>query len=283
MAISKLALPVAPDPFPDLPIERGPKNKGVGPWVPQDKHRLLCDYLHTSRHAWKKWPQRIFIDPFCGPGRVQVEGESFTRDGGAVMAWRALAEVAPFTQMLVGDLDPVRTNACGRRLAAHGAPVRTFAGPADDTIKEMIPHVPRNALCMAYVDPYNLELLSFSIVEALAALKVDLAINFCTMDLQRNAEFEFDPARARFDAAAPGWRDDPEVLGSNKQNVKLAFFRYWCRLVQGLGFEHAREMPLVHNNNGHPIYRIVFFARHDLPNRIWSDVARGPNQSLDLF
>lgn len=180
MPPSKLFLPVTADPFPDLPIERGPKNKGVGIWVPQDKHRLLCDYLHTSRHAWKKWPQRIFLDPFCGPGRIQVEGESFTRDGGAVLAWRALSETAPFTQMLVGDLDPGRAEACGRRLAAHGATVRTFAGPAEDTIREMIPLVPRNALCIAYIDPYNLELLSFSIIKALAGLKVDLAINFST-------------------------------------------------------------------------------------------------------
>jgi hypothetical protein len=37
------------------------------------------------------------------------------------------------------------------------------------------------------------------------------------------------------------------------------------------------------NSRGQPIYRMVFFARHDLPNRIWDDVARGQNRSLDLF
>jgi three-Cys-motif partner protein len=284
MSKSPIMLPIEPDSHPDLPVERGPKNKGVGTWVPQDKHRLMCDYLYASRYAWKKWPERIFIDPFCGPGRIQVEGESFTRDGGAVMAWRALADEAPFSRMLVGDLDPDRARACEQRLRARGAPVTSYAGPAVETIKVMVREVPKNALCMAYIDPYNLELLSFSILEALADLKVDLAINFSTMDLQRNAESEFDPARARFDDAAPGWREDTEVLSSSKQNVKLAFFRYWCRLVQDLGFEHSREMPLVHNNHGHPIYRMVFFARgHDLPNRIWSDVARGPNRSLELF
>jgi three-Cys-motif partner protein len=277
---SPLVLPLEPDPLPNLHIERGPKDKGVGAWVPQDKHRLLCDYLHASRYAWKKWPQHVFIDPFCGPGRLQVEGESFTRDGGAVMAWRALAAEAPFSQMLVGDLDPQRSNACEQRLAARGAPVTSFAGPAVETVHHMVQQVPGNALCMAYIDPYNLELLSFSIIRALASLKVDLAINFCTMDLQRNAEFEFDPGRARFDDTAPGWRTDPAVLGASKQNVKLEFFRYWCRLVQGLGFQHSREMPLVHNDRGHPIYRMVFFARHDLPTRIWADVAKGANRSL---
>jgi hypothetical protein len=54
-------------------------------------------------------------------------------------------------------------------------------------------------------------------------------------------------------------------------------------LVCGLGFDHSKEMPIVRNNRGHGIYRMAFFARHDLPTRIWGDVAKGPNKSLPLF
>ena len=275
---------LCPDPHPELPIERGPEGKGVGNWVPCEKHRLLSEYLNASRFAWKKWKSRVFIDPFCGPGRIQVAGENFTRDGGAVVAWRSLAKEAPLTNMFVGDLDAERVAACVRRLQALSAPARSFPGPAADTVKKMVAAVPPRSLCMAYIDPYNLEYLSFPILETLAKLKkVDLAINFCTMDLQRNAELEFDPNRARFDDAAPGWRQNPAVLSASRPNVKLVFFNYWCGLVRGLGFNHSREMPLVRNNQGHVIYRMVFFARHDLPTRIWSDVARGPNRSLALF
>ena len=31
--------PVHPDPCPELPIERGPNEDGVGSWVPEQKHR----------------------------------------------------------------------------------------------------------------------------------------------------------------------------------------------------------------------------------------------------
>jgi three-Cys-motif partner protein len=136
---------------------------------------------------------------------------------------------------------------------------------------------------MAYVDPYSLELLSFSILQELASLKkVDLAVNFCTMDLQRNVELEFDLKRSRFDGTAPGWREEPSVLVASKQNVKVAFFNYWCGLVRKLGFTFSREMPWVFNDRGQRIYRMVFFARegHDLPTRIWGDVAQGPNRSF---
>jgi len=271
---------IHPDPCPELIVERGPKDEGVGSWVPEQKHRLLCEYLHATRHAWKKWANRIFIDPFSGPGRIQVKGESFTRDGGAVRAWRALTDKAAFTNMFVGDISSERVVACETRLKALGANVTSFAGEAIETVPKMVAAVPQRALCMALVDPYNLELLSFEIIRELAKRKVDLAINFSTMDLQRNAELEFDPTRARFDGTAPGWRKNPSVLSASKSNVKAAFFQYWCEQVRSLGFDHSQEMPLVHNNHGHPIYRMVFFARHDLPNRIWGDVARGPNRSF---
>jgi len=278
------APPIHPDPCPELIVERGPDGKGVGAWVPNEKHRLLFHYLQASSEAWRKWPRRTFIDPFAGPGRIQVAGEEGTRDGGAVVAWHALAEKkAPFTSMLVGDLVPTRAQACERRLAALGTAAKPFVGPAVVTTKEIVRSVARGSLSMAYIDPYNLELLDFSILQELATLdKVDLAINFSTMDLQRNAEFEFDPQRARFDGTAPGWRQDSAVVAASRQNVKLVFFQYWCRLVQSLGFEFSKEMPLVHNDAGQPLYRMVFFARHDLPNRIWGDVARGPNQSFDF-
>ena len=56
---------IHPDSCPDLVVERGPKNEGVGSWVPEQKHRLLSEYLHATRHAWKKWPNRAFVDPFA--------------------------------------------------------------------------------------------------------------------------------------------------------------------------------------------------------------------------
>lgn len=271
---------MSPDPCPKLIVERGPKDQGVGAWVPEQKHRLLCEYLNATRHAWAKWPSRVFIDPFAGPGRIQVKGESFTREGGAVRAWKTLSEAAPFTKILVGDIEPARASACESRLKALGAPVAAFVGPAAETATRMVKAVPQRSLCFAFLDPYNLEYLSFSIIQELANCKVDLAINFSTMDLQRNAELEFDPQRARFDTVAPGWRSQPSVLSASKPNVKIAFFQYWCDLIRSLGFNHSKEMPLVKTDQGHAIYRMVFFARHTLPNRIWDDVAHGLNRSF---
>ncbi len=275
---------VEPDPCPDLMVELGPNQDGVGRWVPDEKHTLLAKMIGGTRGARKKWEERILIDPFCGPGRIRVKGEPFTRDGGAVVASRqASAYEVPFTKVLIGDLQSERAEACAARLGVLGVPVEYFVGPAADTVKIMVSEIPSGALSLAYLDPYNLEFLSFSIIEVLAKLKnIDFAVHFSTMDLQRNVDMELDPSRARFDEAAPGWR---EALGSrnlSKANLPQEFFAYWMSLVKRLGFEFSQEMPLVRDEKNRPLYRLVFFSRHAFPNKIWADVARSPNMNLDF-
>src|SRR5450631_911562 len=52
----------------------------------------------------------------------------------------------------------------------------------------------------------------------------DLAVNFCTMDLQRNVELEFDVMRACFDGAAPGCRQHPRDSPREQTKRKMEFF-----------------------------------------------------------
>ncbi len=269
-------LEVHPDPHPGLVVERGPDGKGVGDWVSLVKHTLLAKYISSAWAAMNRWPDRVFIDPFCGPGRIQVEGEDFTRDGGCVVAWRQSKQSGTaYTRMLLGDLEPERTAAADMRLSALGAPVKTFDGPADETVHRIVRQVPKGALCLAYLDPYNLSLLSFDMIRALAKLpNVDFAVNFMTMDLFRNVAMETD--RGRFDAVAPGWRE--ALVGVSNANLADAFLQYWIGLVKGLGFDFSETIPLVNNNRGREIYRLVFFARHELPQRLWTDVAKDRNQ-----
>lgn len=279
MASSKpFQLEVDPDPCPALKLERGPSDEGVGEWVPNMKHTLLAKYIGAASATMNKWQERVFIDPFCGPGRIQVKGEADTRDGGSLVAFRqALKMRTSYTKVFIGDLNAESLAANDARLSALGAPVRTFAGKAEDTVHRMVRLVPKKALCLAYIDPYNLSLLNFDMIRALAALpNIDFAVHFSTMDLARNVEMESDEKRFRFDEVAPGWKN--ELAGVSKSGMRVAFLNYWTKLVCSLGFQFSKEMPLVNNHSGQEIYRLVFFARHDLPIRLWSDVAKDKDQ-----
>ncbi|MDP3323791.1 three-Cys-motif partner protein TcmP [Hydrogenophaga sp.] len=270
------------DSHPELLVERGPHGRGVGRWVPDEKHLYLTRYLNATREARKKFKQRVLIDPFCGPGRIQVEGESFTRDGGSIAAYReSVASGAPFTHVLVGDIEGERARANELRLASTGATVQSFVGPANQTVDAMIQVIPFGALALAYIDPYNLEYLSFSIIERLAKLQyVDFAVHFSLMDLTRNIDMELDPKRDRFDHALPGWRSAVPTDALSKSSLPGWFFNAWCKAVGDLGFKVSGQMPLITDGKGRSIYRLVFFSRHPLPDRIWGDIARSRNLSL---
>lgn len=272
------------DPRPDLVVERGPSGAGVGWWVPQMKHTYLAKYIDATRKAQVKFPKRVLIDPFCGPGRIQVRGESDTRDGGAMVAWRqSQSSQCPFTTVLVGDIDAERTRACAARLSALDAPVQAFEGAADDTVTLMVDAVPKGALCLAYIDPYNLEYLSFANIQALARLPyIDFAVHFSLMDLTRNVDMELDPARDRFSGACPGWRDRVPTMELAKGGLPAWFFDDWRRQVASLGFKVSEVMPLIEDDQGRALYRLVFFSRHTLPDKIWGDIAKSRNRSLDF-
>lgn len=272
------------DPWPHLPIERGRAGEGVGRWVPDMKHTYLAKYVEGTRRAREKHRQRVFVDLFCGPGRIQVKGETMTRPGGAQVAWQHyLLDDVGFTSCFVGDLDAERASACAERLRAKGAPVTAFPGAAESTVDQVLNAIPRSALCLAYLDPYNLQYLSFNVIEKLAKLpRVDFAVHFSTMDLRRNVLMEYNPERARFDAAAPGWRQHIDPLAFVRGDADEAFFDYWCGLVRGLGFAISHRMPLIRDEGNRPLYHLVFFSRHELPNRIWGDVAQGPNREFDF-
>lgn len=272
------------DPMPHLPIELGRAGEGVGRWVPEMKHTFLAKYVEGTRRAREKFKQRVYVDLFCGPGRIQVKGETMTRPGGAQVAWQhSLRDDVAFTSCLVGDLDPCRASACAERLRGMGAPATAFPGAAESTVDQVLSQIPKKALCLAYLDPYNLQYLSFNVIEKLARLPyVDFAVHFSTMDLRRNILMEYDPDRARFDDAAPGWREHVDPLAFVRGDADEAFFDYWCGLVTQLGFLISNRMPLVRDEGNRPLYHLVFFSRHELPNRIWGDVAQGSNREFDF-
>jgi len=278
---SKFQLPLDQDPCPHLLVEKGQDGTGVGWWVPEIKHTLLAKWIDGTKGARRKdWRHLVLIDPFCGPGRIQVKGEPVTRPGGCAVAWlQSQKSAVPFTHVMVGDISEERALAASERLGASGAPVKAFVGPASETVQRMYAEVPPGALVLAYIDPYSLAVLSFDIIERLAKLKsIDFAVHFSMYDMLRNVSTEFE--RARFDAAAPGWRSAIDAPSLSNAQLKQEFFSYWMGLIGGLGFTFSHEMPLIRNEGNSPVYRLACFSRHPLPNRVWADVAKSDTGSL---
>lgn len=263
-----------PDPYPEGVVEANEDACGVGTWVVRIKHTKLCQYIDSAYGAARKWPGGwVYIDLFCGPGRIRMVGESNTRPGGAVAAWRqSQISGTPFSKVLIGDLNEKKLADCERRLQLVGAPVKAFNLAAVDSVKAMVREVPRGALCLAYVDPYKIGALAFDIFRILAEHDVDIVVNFFTSDLRRNV----DTAR---DELNPGWR--MRLAGQmNKSSLAAAWFEDWQQQVKGLGFRMAKSMQTVENSKNSELYRLVFFAKNDFPLGLWEDNTANPTGDL---
>lgn len=258
-------------------------------WV-SDKHDLLCDYIQISTYARKKYLPpagkggSTYIDLFCGPGRAKIKATGNFVDGGCVAAWlKSVASGAPFSKIIIGDLDEERLALAKSRLQGLGAPVVALAGSANDTAALAIRECPVGALNFAYLDPYSLGALDFSIISTLAKLyRIDVMVHVSQMDLQRNFDRNSIMDRSALDAFAPGWRDAIDTSSSSRAG-RQAYFDYWKRLVQSTGIKTNAEIRLVTGPGNQPLYLLLLATRHDLAHKFWGAVAKKDDGQKSLF
>lgn len=253
----------------------------VREWI-NDKHELLCDYVQISSATRKKYLPplgsggAIFIDLFCGPGRAQLKESGEFVDGGCVAAWRkSVAGGAPFSKIIIGDVEEDRLEAASTRLSRLGAPVQPLLGPASETVDVAVANAANYGLNFAYLDPYNLGALDFTIIDKLSKLRrIDILVHVSQMDLQRNFDRNAAaPEGSPLDTFAPRWRDSVDPMQSPKA-ARQAYFQYWRSLVAKLGVDTNTDMRLITGPDNQPLYLLLLAARHGLAHQFWEAVAK---------
>jgi three-Cys-motif partner protein len=125
--------------------EDGLPREIVGAWV-REKHARLERYVSISAPTRRKYlgsgqgkGGATFIDLFSGPGRARIDGTDEAVDGSPLVAWRKSVErTAAFSQVYVGDLEPVLVDAAKIRLGMAGAPAFGEAKPAIEAVDRVI-------------------------------------------------------------------------------------------------------------------------------------------------
>ncbi|QRQ81098.1 three-Cys-motif partner protein TcmP [Paralysiella testudinis] len=247
----------------------------VGEWA-KEKHDCLNRYIDISRGVRKKFVGEdgagaTYIDPFCGPGLCKIKNTNEYIDGGAVAAWKkSVAGGAPFSQVLIGDLDKERLAAAEQRLRTLGAPVKIYQGSATETIKTIVNSLNAYALHFAFLDPYNLETLDFNIIETLSALKrIDMLVHISKMDLQRNgAKYISKEEHSSLDSFIPGWRQRIDVARGN-QVQREQVFECWKDLIESTGVYSSSDVRLITGSKNQHLYWLLLAAKNDLALKFW--------------
>src|SRR5690606_33523231 len=129
-----------------------------------------------------------YIDLFCGPGRVMIKTTGEFLDAGALAACHeARLGGSPFSKVYLGDLNIDVLTACATRLCARGEHVFAHHGPSEEAVDLVSAKLDPGSLCLAYLDPYNLGSLPFSIIRTLSRFQhMDMLVHVSALDLKMN-------------------------------------------------------------------------------------------------
>jgi three-Cys-motif partner protein len=262
------------DPDDGLPVSE------VGEWA-LEKHARVERYIEIASGAragyipppaWRGGA--AYIELFSGPGRSQIRDTGRFIDGSPLIAYDAAQASGPFTEIHLNDANPAFSTAVDKRLRARGASPICYNDRADVAVDKIVAAVNPNGLHSAFLDPFNLEALSFDIIRKLARLKrIDMLIHVSVQDLQRNLDDYSKPGGA-LDSFAPGWRG--RVDPNQSQNAfRASLMEYWLAEIRKLGTMPAKGVPLVEGSRRQRLYWLVFVSAHSLAQRLW-DAIRDP-------
>lgn len=249
----------------------------VGPWA-SEKHERLKKYIDSYRAARALFlpPKGTggagYIDLFSGPGRSRIEGTADFIDGSPLVAYKAAQRSGTrFSEIHLNDLEDQNASAVEHRIKALGGAARVYNRSADLVVDEIVDALNPAGLHFAFLDPYNLENLPFSIVRKLASLpRMDMLIHVSVFDLQRNLRRYLADGKV-LDSFMPGWRDVVSVNQAD-QGLRADLLKYWMSEIIKLGKSPAKGIELVSATGGQRLYWLVFVSAHELGLKLWEDI-----------
>jgi three-Cys-motif partner protein len=261
----------------------------VGAWV-REKHERLKKYIDISRAVRRKFIGRgkagaTYIDLFCGPGRVRVEGTGEIMAGSPLIAWtQSVAHKTQFSAVYVSDANVTLSQSAASRLNALSAPVSVDTGLAEEVVERIIPRLNPYGLHFAFLDPFSLGALPFSVIHRLAMLeRMDILIHVSTQDLNRNLKRYVKRTDSPLERFAPGWRNAVGDLGRSDVQIRGKIFEHWRTMLKGIGMETAEAAELISGSKKQPLYWLAFAARHRTALEFWEKIRNIAPKSGSLF
>lgn len=259
----------------------------VGAWA-KDKHDRLRKYIDISRAARRKFVHgrggATYIDLYCGTGRAVVRESGEIIDGSPLEAFKCANEGgAAFSEFYIADADQKKCDACAKRITNAGGRALAVTGPAESTAACIVSQLNKNGLHFAFLDPYNLNDLPFSVIEAFSGLKrIDMLIHVSAQDLQRNLIAYSMSVDGPLDRFAPGWRIAVDLKQSQPE-IRAAYIEYWISRMTALGLPPARHAELVSGTTKNQrLYWLVFVSRSDFAKSLWDKIRNVSGQG-ELF
>ena len=250
----------------------------VGSWA-DEKHDRLRKYIDASSGARAKFlPPKgaggaSYVELYSGAGRSLIKDTNKIIDGSPLVAYKAAAASgARFSELHFSDLKQHNSDALAKRINALGGAAKSYVGPADVKVDEVLQAISPYGLHLAFLDPYALGQLPFSIIEKMLRVRrMDMIIHVSLLDLQRNLDLYSSQVGETLDSFAPGWRN---AIDTNQSMApfRAALIDYWLGLIRSLGTRPSTGIPLVVGERNQRLYWLVFVSSNPLGHKLWDDI-----------
>jgi len=152
------------------------------------------------------------------------------------------------------------------------------------TVDSVVSRLNKSGLHFAFLDPYKLDPLPFSIIQRLASLeRMDMLIHVSIHDFQRNLRLYMQERGGPLDRFAPGWRNVDVQDRDSDNKIRRAIFDHWLGLIRGLDMAGAEGVETVTGSRRQRLYWLVRVARHGLAHEFWNKIRNvSPQGRLDL-
>jgi len=189
----------------------------------------------------------------------------------------------PFSEIHLADASQDSCRAAEYRIVNAGGSPFIYVGKAEDTAFQIVKRLNPYGLHFAFLDPFNLQDMPFSVIESFSKLeRIDMLIHVSAQDLQRNLQSYTRPGDTRLDRFAPGWRKAVD-LKQSQPAIRAALLGYWSSKIESVGLPPARHAELVSGSSiNQRLYWLVFASRHDFARQLWEKI-RSPSGQGDLF
>lgn len=246
----------------------------VGPWA-KEKLFYIDRYCYIFNQAMKrKWPTRVYVDLFAGPGRCVLRGTGEEIDGSPLVALKC---TVPFSHYFFNDLDATAIAALQKRAGrlATGE-VRFFNKDCNQVVDDFLQELdklPGEPLVFCFIDPFGWEIEFTSIARLTQGRRMDLAITFHTGNMKRWAHQISDKLDRFFPDA--GWRAGFDMRKAEGDRALGAYLLdYYEQGLKRLGYKDIQERVSVKQTKGVPLYHLIFASKHPLGKEFWDKISQ---------
>ena len=254
-----------------------------GPWS-EDKLHFVRYFSSIFNVGMKDlWPTRAYVDLFAGPGLCKNR-ETGTEFAGSPLV--ALECPTPFTHLFFNDIDKafIDTLHMRQELLYPQANVEYFNLDCNRATQQIAEQIPRGALTLAFIDPWNYELTFDGLAHLGQREATDLIVTFHTLGIIRNAHQEIAAVNAFLDDQS--WRtrhrESQGNVSSTPITVLIDTFRTGLRTR--LGYSQFGDPMAMRNSTGVPMFYLMFASKHPRGLDFWEkSISRSRSGQRRMF